>query len=116
MANYTEEELNTPTNELLFQQFIEQFNDEDNSRVKKEMLSVLEKWSEIKEKFTQPGISKVEQLARYTNLKGRNEIDDNYMAYILERSSVIFGYSKPFSNLQIMVYKNKNEKYKRISK
>ena len=111
MANYTEEELNTPTNELLFQQFIEQFNDEDNSRVKKEMLSVLEKWSEIKEKFTQPGISKVEQLARYTNLKGRNEIDDNYMAYILERSSVIFGYSKPFSNLQIMVYKNKNEKY-----
>ena len=111
MANYTEEELNTPTNELLFQQFIEQFNDEDNSRVKKEMLSVLEKWSEIKEKFTQPGISKVEQLARYTNLKGRNEIDDNYMAYILERGSVIFGYSKPFSNLQIMVYKNKNEKY-----
>lgn len=111
MTIYTEEELNTPTNELLFQQFIEQFNDEDNSRVKKEMLSVLEKWSEIKEKFTQPGISKVEQLALYTNLKGRNEIDDNYMAYILERGSVIFGYSKPFSNLQIMVYKNKNEKY-----
>ena len=111
MANYIEEELNTPTNELLFEQFIEQFNNEDNSRVNKEMLSVLEKWSEIKEKFTQPGISKVEQLARYTNLKGRNEIDDNYMAYILERGSVIFGYSKPFSNLQIMVYKNKNEKY-----
>lgn len=108
MANYTEDGLNTPTNELLFEQFIEQFNDEDNSRVNKEMLSVLEKWSEAKENFIKKGTSNVEQLARYTNLKNKNEFSNNYIAYILEHGSMIFGSSRPGSSYQIMVYKNKN--------
>lgn len=112
MPIYTDEELNTPINEKLFDDFIEKFNDKNNySYVKHEMQSVLENWSEIREIFTRSGMSKLEQLDHYTNLKNRSEIGDRYIAYVLERGSKIFGSSRPGSNYQIMVYKNQNEKY-----
>ena len=111
MGIYAEDELGTPTNEKLFDDFVEKFNDDDISYVKNEMQSVLENWSEIREIFIRPEMPKVELLDHYTNLKNRNEISDRYMTYVLERGSMIFGYSRPGSSYQIMVYKNQNEKY-----
>lgn len=112
MTVYTEQELNTKENEILFNRFIEKYNNENISSYLDNMKKVLERWSEIKSIFTQTGISKVEQLVRYSNVAKKNEFDDNYISYILEYASKCFGTSRPGSSDYLMVYKNKdNNKY-----
>ena len=113
MIVYTEEELNTKENEILFNRFIEKYNNENISSYLDNMIKVLKRWSDIKSIFTQTGISKVEQLVRYSNVAKKNEFDDNYISYILEHASYdCFGSSSPGSNAyHLMVYKNKNNKY-----
>ena len=108
MNIYTEEELNTPTNELLFKKFIEQFSEVDNSRVKNEMLSVLEKWTETKKKFMSPNISNTERLPLYTNILDNNDL---YLTYILEHDSDVFGSSRPGNSKDYKVYKNSNGRF-----
>ena len=112
MTVYTEQELNTKENEILFNRFIEKYNNENISSYLDNMIKVLERWSETKSIFTQTGISKVEQLVRYSNVVKKNEFDDNYISYILEYASKCFGKSRPGSSDYLMVYKNKdNNKY-----
>ena len=110
MIVYTEEKLNTKENEILFNRFIEKYNNENISSYLDNMIKVLERWSETKSIFTQTGISKVEQLERYSNVAKKNEFDDNYISYILEHASNCFGRSSPgFNAYHLMVYKDNNK-------
>lgn len=105
MTVYTEQELNTKENEILFNRFIEKYNNENISSYLDNMIKVLERWSETKSIFTQTGISKVEQLVKYTNVV---EFDDNYISYILEHASDCFGSCSSGTSGYLMVYKNKD--------
>lgn len=107
MIVYTEQELNTKENEILFNRFIEKYNNENISSYLDNMIKVLERWSETKSIFTQTGISKVEQLVKYTNVV---EFDDNYISYILEHASDCFGSCSSGTSGYLMVYKNKEDR------